>query len=518
MYYILLGRLQVDDAKLLEQRKAACEAEMQRQRALEEAQPVAVVQCPVDWDAVNCWPSTPAGLTAWEPCPDYIRNFNNTVEVSRHCSPAGVWVGNDSWTYSNYSKCFGDLRVNDSPAGGAWVLDLWIPVVKKVAQLGYSVSLCTLILAFLVLLSIKRLRCPRNNLHMHLFASFMLRAAMYLLKDVLFVRGVGLPDDVSEVDGTVFFLPGRTNWECKLIISLWQYSIMANYSWILMEGLYLHNLIFLALFSDNSAITLYVALGWGLPASVVLPWAIGRRYLDDDYCWTVHTHDAVYYLVRIPTILTVTISFALFVNIARVLLVKMQSSVQVQRRSYRYKRWARSTMVLVPLFGTQYALSLVFSASIKQHGALEVVWIMLDQTFASFQGCLVALLYCLLTKEVRVEVRRRWQRGFMWGDRHHGSSRRPGSLLQSAPSLSRPGQQSGPPYHRPSDLPCQISGRLELNRLPDDVIDDALIDVVLDDKAKSRDVEVEVQSMASMGLAGLTVASRTKAGDAQSWV
>ena len=49
------------------------------------------------------------------------------------------------------------------------------------------------------------------------------------------------------------------------------------------------------------------------------------------------------------------------------------------------RRWARSTMVLVPLFGTQYALSLVFSASIKQHGALEMVWIMLDQTFASFQ-------------------------------------------------------------------------------------------------------------------------------------
>lgn len=73
----------------------------------------------------------------------------------------------------------------------------------------------------------------------------------------------------------------------------------------------------------------------------------------------------MYYLVRIPTIVTVAvgvldppafvseplsdgtrlngyaivlqISFALFVNIARVLLVKMQSSVQAQRRSYRYK-------------------------------------------------------------------------------------------------------------------------------------------------------------------------------------
>ena len=30
-----------------------------------------------------------------------------------------------------------------------------------------------------------------------------------------------------------------------------------------MEGLYLHNLIFRALFTDSSAITLYVLLGWG---------------------------------------------------------------------------------------------------------------------------------------------------------------------------------------------------------------------------------------------------------------
>ena len=38
---------------------------------------------------------------------------------------------------------------------------------------------------------------------------------------------------------------------------------MANYSWIFMEGLYLHNLIFMALFTDSSAITIYILLGWG---------------------------------------------------------------------------------------------------------------------------------------------------------------------------------------------------------------------------------------------------------------
>lgn len=30
-----------------------------------------------------------------------------------------------------------------------------------------------------------------------------------------------------------------------------------------MEGLYIHNLLMFALFSDNGSIILYVALGWG---------------------------------------------------------------------------------------------------------------------------------------------------------------------------------------------------------------------------------------------------------------
>jgi 7 transmembrane receptor (Secretin family) len=55
----------------------------------------------------------------------------------------------------------------------------------------------------------------------------------------------------------------QRNWACKCLTSVWHFTVVANYSWILMEGLYLHNLIFMALFSDSSAITLHVVLGWG---------------------------------------------------------------------------------------------------------------------------------------------------------------------------------------------------------------------------------------------------------------
>lgn len=112
----------------------------------------------------------------------------------------------------------------------------------------------------------RKLRCPRNILHMHTFASFMMRASMALLKDTLFIFGIGLSSEMFTKDGDNYLLHNKfgSNWSCKVFISFWQYFILANYFWILMEGLYLHNLVFLALFTDaNSSIAIYVGLGWG---------------------------------------------------------------------------------------------------------------------------------------------------------------------------------------------------------------------------------------------------------------
>ncbi|KAJ9590254.1 hypothetical protein L9F63_016641, partial [Diploptera punctata] len=183
------------------------------------------------------------------------------------------------------------------------------------------------------------------------------------------------------------------NWVCKAVISVWQYSFMANYSWILMEGLYLHNLIFLALFSDTSSISLYVILGWGLPLLFVLPWIVTRALLEDTLCWT--TND-IYWLfltlIRGPISLSILLNFLLFLKIVRVLLLKLRASVSEETRTYR--RWAKSTLVLVPLFGVHYAIFL--GMSMVSHPKVEIAWLFCDQLFASFQGFFVAVLYCFM--------------------------------------------------------------------------------------------------------------------------
>ncbi|XP_060830241.1 parathyroid hormone/parathyroid hormone-related peptide receptor-like isoform X1 [Bombus pascuorum] len=376
--------------------------------------------CPEVWDEILCWQSTAPGELAILPCPSYITGFDVQANASRECMSDGQWFWNSSTnsTWSNYSQCYRNSLVTivmtlpDSQKNNGTLIKKFFPMVKTISKVGYTVSLFTLVIAFLILVVInlsqigrRKLRCPRNMLHMHLFASFMLRAFMALMKDVLFVSGMALASDVMIKNGNTYWLVDEkeNSWLCKVFTSFWQYFILANYFWILMEGLYLHNLVFLALFTDiNSSIIGYVCLGWGLPAVFVSCWIVARLTLDNKYCWTTHENSNLFLLIRVPTMLSILINFGLFVNIVRVLLLKLKSTVSEETQ--RYKRWAKSTLVLVPLFGVHYTVFLGMSYSIGVDETVEVVWLFCDQLFASFQGFFVAVLYCFLNGEVRTEV------------------------------------------------------------------------------------------------------------------
>ncbi|KAG5319345.1 PTH1R protein, partial [Pseudoatta argentina] len=395
--------------------------------------------CPEIWDGILCWNSTAPGQLAVQQCASYIMGFDAHAYASKQCMPNGKWYWNvkthSVWT--NFSQCYGEplvavlMNMSNVETNNATLIKKFLPVVKIISKLGYSISLFTLIIAFCILATInlspigrRKLRCPRNILHMHLFVSFVMRAFMALLKNMLFVSGLGVADAVIKVTEGYWLLDEKeSNWQCKTFTSLWQYFILANYSWILMEGIYLHNLVFLALFTDaNSSIVYYVIFGWGLPAIFILPWVVTRIIFQDTYCWTTNEKPLLFLFIRVPTMLSILINFVLFINIVRVLLVKLKSTMSEETE--RYKRWARSTLVLVPLFGVHYAFFIFMSYSIGVNETVEVVWLFCDQLFASFQGFFVAVLYCFLNGEVRAEVSRtlcgiKWThlRGIRWGQR-----------------------------------------------------------------------------------------------------
>lgn len=369
--------------------------------------------CLPTWDGITCWSSVPAGTVATQPCNSlsYIKGFvlNNTA--TKTCLKSGDWLMRDGDYWTNFSQCHihneTTVFVNQTNiTNGSSLEREFLPLLKGIKEIGYLISLITLLIALVIMVTIKKLHCSRNILHIHLFTSFILRASIFLLKEIIFVNGVGLPSDViGNRNGLFFNLESHTNnWQCKLLTSLWQYFITANYSWILMEGLYLYNLIFRALFADSSGSVIgYVIMGWGFPFIVVSAWIVGRIFLDDTLCWTMAmANNRTYLIIEIPTLISIVVNLIFFLRISMVLLNKLRSPLNEDNRAC-YMKWAKSTLVLVPLFGVNYVV--IFGFQYISNEVVRVVWYVCDGLFGSFQGFFVAVLYCFMNGEVKAEVK-----------------------------------------------------------------------------------------------------------------
>ncbi|KAK2108554.1 Parathyroid hormone 2 receptor [Saguinus oedipus] len=157
---------------------------------------------------------------------------------------------------------------------------------------GYSISFGSLAVAILIIGYFRRLHCTRNYIHMHLFVSFMLRATSIFVKDRVVHTHIG----VKELESLIMQDDQQNSTEapsvdksqfigCKTAVVMFIYFLATNYYWILVEGLYLHSLIFVAFFSDTNSFQL------GFPAAFVAAWAVARATLADARCWELSAGD-----------------------------------------------------------------------------------------------------------------------------------------------------------------------------------------------------------------------------------
>ncbi len=71
-----------------------------------------------------------------------------------------------------------------------------------------------------------------------------------------------------------------------IVITICQYALVSNYYWLLVEGVYLHALITLAVFSESSSLKLYIILGWGK----------SKCNLPIIHWWILHTYCVQWHL------------------------------------------------------------------------------------------------------------------------------------------------------------------------------------------------------------------------------
>ncbi|XP_023391107.1 gastric inhibitory polypeptide receptor isoform X2 [Pteropus vampyrus] len=222
----------------------------------------------------------------------------------------------------------------------------------------------------------RRLRCTRNYIHINLFASFMLRAAAILTRDRLLPPPGPSPGDQAPP------LWNQALAACRTAQIVTQYCVGANYTWLLVEGIYLHSLLALVGGSEGGHFRCYLLLGWGAPALFVIPWVIVRYLYENTQCWERNDVKAIWWIIRTPILMTILINFIIFIRILGILLSKLRTR-QMRCPDYRL-RLARSTLTLVPLLGVH---EVVFAPVTEEQarGALRLAKLGFEIFFSSFQ-------------------------------------------------------------------------------------------------------------------------------------
>ncbi|XP_034042670.1 parathyroid hormone 2 receptor a [Thalassophryne amazonica] len=388
--------------------------------------------CPPEWDGLICWPNGSPGLVTKVPCPAYIYDFNHKGHAYRKCDINGSWVYVDHWnkTWTNYTECLHFLQPIDDEGRQDFFERLYV-----MYTIGYAVSFSSLLVAILIIGYFRRLHCARNYIHMHLFVSFMLRAVSIFVKDRVVYASAGLKDfDSALLDNlktVTMTQPDKSQYiGCKLIVLLFIYFLATNYYWILVEGLYLHSLIFMAFRSDSKYLWCLTFVGWGVPAVFVAAWAIVRATLADGRCWELSAGN-IKWICQVPILAAIGLNFVLFVNIVRVLATKIRETNAGRYDTRKqYRKLAKSTLVLVLVFGIHYIVFVGMPHTLK--GPSWEARMYCELFFNSFQGFFVSIIYCYCNGEVQTEIKRTWTRWHLaldWEGPLHCGRYRYGSVV-----------------------------------------------------------------------------------------
>ncbi|CAK6968338.1 glucagon receptor [Scomber scombrus] len=243
----------------------------------------------------------------------------------------------------------------------------------------------------------------RNNIHMNLFASFILRAVSILVKDALLTLTLD-PRSSSDTQSQAW----AVTW-CRGAMVMMQYSVMANNYWLLVEGIYLHSLLVITVFSEKKYFYIYMAIGWGAPLIFVLPWITVKYLYENEECWERNINMGYWWIIRSPILFAYLINFFIFIRIIKILMSKLRAH-QMRYTDYKF-RLAKSTLTLIPLLGIHAILfTFVIDESVPKGSMLRLIRLFCDLLFNSFQGLLVAILYCFVNKEVQSEMLKKWKR------------------------------------------------------------------------------------------------------------
>jgi len=205
---------------------------------------------------------------------------------------------------------------------------------------------------------------------------------------------------------------------CNVLYTIQIYFIQASYTWVFIEALFLHNIIFIHVMNEHKIqLIIYYIIGWTLPLIFLIIWIVFKsRFESPKLCWSSRSENPekqAKWLETVYPAITIFCNVVLFINIIRVLFIKLRT--QPNERTNRHKKLVKSTLVLVMGFGLYYLISLPVTVMELNDPSLiskdlDLVKLYYDHSLSCFQGLLVSLLFCFLNTKVRRTFWRKFER------------------------------------------------------------------------------------------------------------
>ncbi|KAF4091142.1 hypothetical protein AMELA_G00033680 [Ameiurus melas] len=245
--------------------------------------------------------------------------------------------------------------------------------LKVVTYTTVSSSLVALLITFLLLAILRKLRSNLHSIHKNLVAAIF-------LSELIFLTGINQTD---------------SPFVCTVVAILLHYSYMCTFAWMFVEGLHIYRMLTEIRNVNHGQMRFYYAIGWGFPA-IITGLAVGldpQGYGNPDFCW-LSVHDTLIWSITGP------ISFVVLINIVIfVLAAKASCGQRNQSETSGAISALRMSVLLLLLISATWLLGLmaVNSDVLTFHYLFAIL--------SCVQGICIFFFHCILNKDVRTSLK-----------------------------------------------------------------------------------------------------------------
>ncbi|XP_030628227.1 cadherin EGF LAG seven-pass G-type receptor 1 [Chanos chanos] len=246
--------------------------------------------------------------------------------------------------------------------------------LKIVTYTTVSASLLALLLTFILLAILRKLRSNLHSIHKNLVAALF-------FSELVFLIGINQTDN---------------QFVCTVIAILLHFFYMCTFAWMFVEGLHIYRMLTEVRDINHGHMRFYYAIGWGIPA-IITGLAVGldpQGYGNPDFCW-LSVHDTLIWSFAGPICIVVLVNIVIFMLAAK-------ASCGQRHRSFE-KSGA------IPALRVAFLLLILISATwllgLMAVNSDVMTFHYLFAVFSCLQGIFIFFCHCVFNKEVRKNLK-----------------------------------------------------------------------------------------------------------------